>query len=301
MHYALLVLVPRDGVQRVDLDLGTRSMADDDGSRRPSRLSTPVNPAGVGSSASNRGSTGMVSPDTIREILQTGDQSLIDDACEQWSAADIGQYLATIPTPSPVRAFPAGVGSAASNRSSTASPGVPRTFTGAVAGAGGGGGGGGGGGSSPGSSSGSRSGGSSRSRGRGSTPQGSGRGSTPQGSGRGGTPPASGRASTPRGRPQQAQKQPRGRGRGQAQKRPRRPNPSPTLPWSRPGSSTQGSPRAPLNQADLQRRLRMLLQDQEQIAAGRRIANITTTNSIVTSYKGGGRPSVQSNSSRYSF
>ena len=45
----------------------------------------------------------------------------------------------------------------------------------------------------------------------------------------------------------------------------------------------------------------MLLQDQEQIAAGRRIANITTTNSIDTSYKEGGRPSVQSNSSRYSF
>ena len=262
-------------------------MADDDGCRRPSRLSTPVNPAGVGSSASNRGSLGMVSPKTIHEILDTGDQNLIDDAFEQWSAADIGRYLATIPTPSPVRTSPAGVGSAASNRSSSPSRGVPRTPTGAVAGDGGGGGG-----SSPGSSSGSRRGASSGSLVRGSTPQGSGRASTP---------PAPARASTPRGRPQQAQKQPRGRGRGQAQKRPRRPNPSPTLPWSRPGSSTQGSPRAPLNQANLQRRLRMLLQDQEQIAAGRRIANITTTNSIVTSYKEGGRPSVQSNSSRYYF
>ena len=261
-------------------------MADDDGSRRPSQPSTPVNPAGVGSSASNRGSPMMISPETIREILQTGDQSLIDDAFEQWSAADIGQYLATIPIPSPVRASPAGVGSAASNRSSSPSPGVHRTPTGAVAGAGGGGD------SSPGSSSGSRSGASTGSRGR---------SSTPQGSGRGGTPPGPARASTPRGRPQQAQKQRRGRGRGQAQKRPRRPNPSPTLPWSQLGSSTQVSPRAPLNQADLQRRLRMLLQVQEQIAAGRRIANITTTNSIVTSDKEGGRPSVQSNSSRYSF
>ena len=71
-------------------------------------------------------------------------------------------------------------------------------------------------------------------------------------------------------------------------------------PWTPPGGSTQGSPQAPLNQADLQRRLRMLLQDQQQIAAGRRIANITTTNSIVTSYKEGGRPSMQSNSSRFS-
>jgi len=43
----------------------------------------------------------------------------------------------------------------------------------------------------------------------------------------------------------------------------------------------QESPRT-LNQADLQRRLRMLLQDQEQFAQGRKIANITTTNSILT-------------------
>ena len=112
-------------------------MADDDGSRRPSQPSTPVNPAGVGSSASNRGSPrGMVSPDTIREILDTGDQGLIDDALEQWDAADIGRYLATLPTPSPANASPAGVGSAASNRSSP-SPSVPRTPPGVVAGAGG--------------------------------------------------------------------------------------------------------------------------------------------------------------------
>ena len=113
-------------------------------------------------------------------------------------------------------------------------------------------------------------------------------------------PPVPVGASTPRGQPWQGQKEPHRRGRGRGG-RPPRPNPSPTLPWTSPGGSTQGSPQAPLNQADLQRRLRMLLQDQEQIAAGRRIANITTTNSIVTSYKEGGRPSVQSNSSRYSF
>ena len=262
-------------------------MADDDGSRRPSQPLTPVNPAGVGSSVSNRGSPGMVSPTILREILESGDQGLIDDAFDQWTTADMGRLLETLPSPSPARASPAGVGSAASNRSS--SPGVPRTSTGVVGGAGGSGGGG----SSPGSS-----GSSSGSRSRRSTPP-SGRVSTPP-SRSSGTPPVPVRASTPRGRPRQAQKEPRGRERGRGG-RPPRPNPSPTLPWSRPGSSAQVSPRAPLNQADLQRRLRMLLQDQEQIAAERRIANITTTNSIVTSYKEGGRPSVQSNSSRYSF
>ena len=269
-------------------------MADDDGFRRPSRLSTPVNPAGVGASASNRGSPyGMVSPDTIREILNTGDPSLIDEAFEYWDPADINRYLETVRTPPSARASPAGVGSAASNRSSP-SPAVPQTPTGRVAAAAGAGGGGDSGGSSS----------SSSSRSRRSTPR-SGRVATPP-SGRSGTPPAPAPvgASTPRGRPRQAQKEPRGRGRGRGggggRGRPPRPNPSPTLPWTPPRGSTQGSPQAPLNQADLQRRLRMLLQDQEQIAAGRRIANITTTNSIVTSYKEGGRPSVQSNSSRFS-
>ena len=270
-------------------------MAEDDGSRRPSQLSTPVNPAGVGASASNRGSPyGMVSPDTIREILNTGDPSLIDEAFEYWDPADINRYLETVRTPPSARASPAGVGSAASNRSSP-SPAVPQTPTGrvaaAVAGAGGGG-------DSGGSSS------SSSSRSRRSTP--SGRVATPP-QGRSGTTPAPAPvpvpvgASTPRGQPRQAQKEPRGRGRGGGGRgRLPRPNPSPTLPWTPPRGSTQTSPQAPLNQADLQRRLRMLLQDQEQIAAGRRIANITTTNSIVTSYKEGGRPSVQSNSSRFS-
>jgi len=55
-----------------------------------------------------------------------------------------------------------------------------------------------------------------------------------------------------------------------------------------------------LNQADLQHQLRMLLQDQEQMATGRRIGNITTTNSSA-SYKEGGHPTVQSNSSQYLF
>ena len=278
-------------------------MAEDDGSRRPSQPSTPVNPAGVGASASNRGSPyGMVSPDTIREILNTGDAALIDGAFEYWDPIDINRYLATIPTPPSANASPAGVGSAASNRSSP-SPAVPQTPTGRVAAAAATAGAGGSGGSSGGSSSSS----SSRSR----------RSSPPSGgvSGRSGTPtvpvpapaPVPVGASTPRGRPRQGQKEPRGRGRGRGgggrgrgRGRPPRTNPSPTLPWTPPSRSQQGSPQAPLNQADLQRRLRMLLQDQEQIAAGRRIANITTTNSIVTSYKEGGWPSVQSTSSRFS-
>jgi len=67
--------------------------------------------------------------------------------------------------------------------------------------------------------------------------------------------------------------------------------------------STSDTPRITprtLNQADLQRRLRMLLQDQEQLVQGREIANVTMTNSIVTSYKQGGRPTVQSDSSWFS-
>ena len=270
-------------------------MADDAGSRRPSQPSTPVSPAGVGASASNRGSTrAMVSPSILQEILESGDQPLIDDALEQWDTTAMGQLLSTLPSPAR-GASPAGVGSAASNRSSPSptAAAAPQTPTGVVVTAGVGAGGSGGG-----SSGGSSSSSSSSSR----------RSSPPSGrvSGRSGTPPSPApapvAASTPRGRPQQGQKEPRrGRGRGRGGRgRPARPNPSPTLPWTPPSPSQQVSPQAPLNQADLQRRLRMLLQDQEAIAAGRRIANITTTNSIVTSYKEGGRPSVQSNSSRFS-
>ena len=261
-------------------------MADDAGSRRPSQPSTPVSPAGVGASASNRGSPHtMVSPSILQEILESGDQPLIDDALEQWDTTAMGQLLSTLPPPA--RASPAGVGSATSNRSSpspaAAEAAAPQTPTGAVAVTAGVSAGG-----SGGSSGGSSSSSSSRSR----------RSSPPSGR-RSGTPPAPAPApapvpvpvgaSTPRGRPQQGQKEPRrGRGRGgRGRGRPTRPNPSPTLPWTPASPSQQGSPQAPLNQADLQRRLRMLLQDQEQIAAGRRIANITTTNSIVTSYKEG--------------
>ena len=147
-------------------------MADDDGSRRPSQPHTPVNPAGVGSST-NRASPGLVSPATIREILQTGDQSLINDVFEQWATEDMTRLLESIPSPPPITMSPVGVGSAASNLSQ--SPGLPRTPVGGVASAGGG--------SLPGSSAGSQSGSSagSRGRGRGSMPQSPERASTPRG------------------------------------------------------------------------------------------------------------------------
>ena len=99
-------------------------MADADGSRRPSQPSTPVSPAGVGASASNRGSPrAMVSPSILQEILESGDQPLIDDALEQWDTTAMGQLLSTLPSPDR-GASPAGVGSAASNRSSP-SPAAP--------------------------------------------------------------------------------------------------------------------------------------------------------------------------------
>ena len=96
-----------------------------------------------------------------------------------------------------------------------------------------------------------------------------------------------------------------GGGGGRRGRRRRRTPTSPLTPASNPatprGSWTSGSPPPrTLRQADLQRRLRMMLQDQEQLAQGRDIANVTMTNSIVTSYKQGGAPSVQTSSSRVS-
>ena len=51
-----------------------------------------------------------------------------------------------------------------------------------------------------------------------------------------------------------------------------------------------------MNQEGLQRQLEILLNDQSQTANGRRIASITTTNTITTTYKDGGRPRVTRNS-----
>ena len=46
----------------------------------------------------------------------------------------------------------------------------------------------------------------------------------------------------------------------------------------------------------MQRQLELLLNDTRQTATGRRIAGITTTNTITTTYKDGGRPVVTRNS-----
>ena len=51
-----------------------------------------------------------------------------------------------------------------------------------------------------------------------------------------------------------------------------------------------------MNQEGLQRQLEILLNDQRQTANERRIAGITTTNTITTTYKDGGRPRVTRNS-----
>ena len=51
-----------------------------------------------------------------------------------------------------------------------------------------------------------------------------------------------------------------------------------------------------LNDAQMQQQLAQILQEQRQTAAGRRIAGITTTNTITTTYKNGRRPTVTRNS-----
>ena len=241
-------------------------MADED-VRRPPQAYDTVSPAGLGTTTTNQ-----VSPGTIQEILDTGDQDLIDQAFDQMGVEDMIAYVEQLPSPSAFGGVsPSGVGSQASRTPSTDGArtphrGSPRLSSSgarsppswgsalllAVAGAGGGG-------------------------------------------GSGGSDGSGGRGSTPRGRP--------GRGR----RRPRRR--SPTLPWTPPRPSQQATPRGSwspgrqprtLNQADLQRRLSMLMQDQEQLVQGREIANVTMTNSIVTSYKQEGPPSVQTSSSRLS-
>ena len=51
-----------------------------------------------------------------------------------------------------------------------------------------------------------------------------------------------------------------------------------------------------LNDAEMQQQLAQILQDQRQTATGRRIAGITTTNTITTTYKNGRCPTVTRNS-----
>ena len=238
-------------------------MAEDD--RRPLQAYDTVSPAGVGTTTTNQ-----VSPGTVPKILDTGDQDLIDQAFDQMGIDDLTAYLQALPSPSALGAVsPAGVGSQASHTPSTDGARTPHHGSPRL------------------SSSGARSPPSWGSARLLAAADAGGSGESGGSGGSGG----SGRRRTPRGRPGRR----RGRGR-----RPRRPQPSRSLPWTPPSRSQQATPPRTLNQAALQRRLRMMLQDQEQLAQGREIANVTMTNSIVTSYKQGGRPTVESTSSRYS-
>ena len=188
------------------MDLRRANIADDDGSRRPPQAYATVSPAGVGTTTSNQ-----VSPGTLQDILDTGDQSLIDQAMDQMGVDDLTAYLESLPSPSAFGAVsPAGVGSQASRTPSTGARTLHR--------------------GSPLSSSGART----PHRGSPRLVAAAGAGGGDSG---GGSSGGSGRRSTPRGRPG------RGRGRGRRGRRGRRrPQPSPSLPWTPPRPSRQTTP-----------------------------------------------------------
>ena len=97
---------------------------------------------------------------------------------------------------------------------------------------------------------------------------------------------------TPSGRPRIAAKQPR--------RRPRVPSP-PSPDSSPPPSDEDGDDDDEDRQRGLRRRLDLLNEDAQQRARGRRIRNITHTNTVTTVYQeGGGRPSVRRTSTRKS-
>ena len=289
-------------------------MADDDDDRQPPQAYDTVAPAGVGAASSNQ-----MSPRAWQDLYLTGDQGLLDVAMEEMAADALYWFMESLPPADVIAGWPdvdgapplqasspVGVGSQVSHSPSFHSPQTSPESSGArtpasppsvplaagartAAGAGGDGNGGGGGGGGGRGGRGGRGGGGGGGRGGGG---GAGAGAGGAGSGGAGGGGGGGR----RGR------RPR-RIRGRRRNTPT----SPLTPGSNPatprGSWTSGSsgrqPRT-LRQADLQRRLRMMLQDQEQLAQGREIANVTMTNSIVTSYKQGGSPSVQTSSSRIS-
>ena len=282
-------------------------MADDD-DRQPPQAYDTVAPAGVGATTSNQ-----MSPRAWQDLYLTGDQGLLDVAMEEMQADALHHYMESLPPGdalgAPVQASsPAGVGSPGSQsfrsihttpessgaRTPATPPSVPLAGARTAADAGGNGGGRGG---SGGGRGGGRGGGGGAGRGGG----GGGAGAGAAGGGGGGVAGGGGGGACGAG----------GGGGGRRGRRPRRirgrrrntPT-SPLTPASNPasfrGSWSDSPPPRTLRQADLQRRLRMLLQDQEQLAQGREIANVTMTNSIVTSYKQGGRPSVQTSSSRVS-
>ena len=87
---------------------------------------------------------------------------------------------------------------------------------------------------------------------------------------------------------------------------PRQNTPSPSPSHSSSSGSSSSAPssvrpgpsrgRIGMNQAQMQCQLEQILEDQQRTAAGRRIAGITTTNTITTTYKNGRRPTVTRNS-----
>ena len=262
-------------------------MADDDDDRQPPQSYDTVAPAGVGASSSNQ-----MSISAFQDLYMTGDQGLLDVAMEEIHPEALTEFLRNLPSPRTVAGWPdlegappvqtsspAGVGSPGSQsfRSIHTTPESPRsppgwrTATGGRTAAGAGGDGNG------------RRGPRTRGGGRGAGRGGGGGGAGGGGGGGGGRRGGGG------GR--------RGRRTPTSPLTPLTPASNATTPR---GSWSPGRQPRTLGQADLQRRLRMMLQDQEQLAQGREIANVTMTNSIVTSYKQGGAPSVQTSSARVS-
>ena len=285
-------------------------MADEE-DRQPPQAYDTVAPAGVGTTTSN-----LISPRAWQDLYLTGDQGLIDVAMEEMPPDPLYEFMQSIPPADVIASWldvtgaapvqtstPAGVGSPGSQsfRSIHTTPESPRSPPGwrtapsgrTAAGAGGDGGGDGGGGDGGGGGRSGRGGNGRGGGGRGGRGAGGGGG----GGGGGGAGGAGGGGGGGGGGR-------RGGGGGGRGRRRRLTLPSPLTPASNPaslrGSWSGNPPPRTLRQADLQRRLRMLLQDQEQLAQGREIANVTMTNSIVTSYKQGGAPSVQTSSSRVS-
>ena len=93
---------------------------------------------------------------------------------------------------------------------------------------------------------------------------------------------------TPTGRPTIAAKQPR-----------RRP-PAPPSPDSSPPSDDEDGDDDDDRRRGLRRQLDLLNEDAQERARGRRIRNITHTNTVTTVYEEGGRPSVRRTSTRTS-
>ena len=268
-------------------------MADD---RQPPQSYDTTAPAGVWAASSNQ-----MSPRAWQDLYLSGDQGLLDVAMEETAADALYRFMESIPpgdviagwpdvdgAPPVHTSTPVGVGSPGSQsyrsiqttpessgaQTPASPPSVPlaagaRTAVGA--------------------------GGDGNGRGgrRGPRTRGGGRGGGGRGGAGGGAGGAGGAGGGGGGRGGGG-----GAGGGGGGRRGRR---TPTSPASTSrGSWSPGRAPRTLGQADLQRRLRMMLQDQEQLAQGREIANVTMTNSIVTSYKQGGAPSVQTSSSRVS-